>query len=173
MAVDYTTFQSFINTTLGESFGQGECWDYANLIWSHLGGRYYTYDPADPSGTNHGVKWGWLNANARAANTITGIVQISSINQVQAGDIVVTSGGTYGHIGFAASAYDYSGYLNLYSQNFSGNNYVTLDSNNMLTFVGAFRYTAWNPTPPPTPITTRSSTFPWVLYARKLRKRKH
>ena len=81
----------------------------------------------------------------------------------------VTSGGTYGHAGFAASDYDGSGYLPCYSQNFNGVHSVTLDNNDMSTFVGAWRYDAWDTDPPsPTPTSGRSK-FPFVLYARKLR----
>lgn len=166
MEVDYSTFDSFVNSTNGQSIGTGECWDYINLIWSHLGSRFYTYDPANPSGTNHGVKWGWQNQAARQANTIEGIIQVVPITQVKRGDIVITYGGTYGHAGFAAEDYNGLGRLQLYSQNFNYKRYVSLDNNDMLTYAGAFRYTAWTPRPP---MNLRKSHFKWALYARKLR----
>ena len=100
MAVDYSSFDNFIATTNGKTIGAGECWDYVNLVWSHLGRRYYTYPPSNPSATNHGIKWGVLNAEARQANTINHLTYISDKTQLKRGDIVITTGGTYGHGGF-------------------------------------------------------------------------
>ncbi len=167
MAV-FTTFDEFINSTNGQTIGAGECWDYINLLWDHLGSVYYTYPPSDPSSTNHGVKWGWLNSEARAANTITHLTQITNLNDVKRGDIVVTSGGEYGHAGFADESYNGSGYLQLYSQNYNGRRSVAKDNNDMSTFLGAWRYDEWNSTPPtpPTP-TPKRSHFNWVLFNKR------
>lgn len=172
MAV-FTTFDAFITSTNGTVVGQGECWDYINLLWSHLGSVYYTYPPSDPHSTNHGVKWGWLNSEVRAVNTISHLTQVINLNDVQRGDIVITSGGEYGHAGFANENYNGGGYLNLYSQNFNGRKSVGLDNNNMSTFAGAWRYDEWNNTPPtpPTPVSASQSKFPWVLFARNIRGR--
>ena len=167
---DFSTFDNFIASTFGHSIGAGECWDYVNLLWTYLGSRYYTYPPSDPSSTNHGVKWGWINLEARAANTITHLTQIPDLANVKRGDIVVWGYGEYGHAGFAAEDYSGSGYLSTYSQNYSAR-YVTLDTINTATFLGAWRYDAWAPTPPP-PTPTEEKRFPWVLYARKLRQRR-
>ena len=171
MAV-FTSFDAFINSTNGQTIGEGECWDYVNLLWSHLGSRYYTYPPSDPSSTNHGVKWGWLNEEARAANTITHLTQITRLEDVKRGDVVITSGGTYGHAGFADEDYDGSGWIYVYSQNFGGRRSVGRDHERTSDFAGAWRYDEWNSTPPtpPTPV-SRSTKFKWVLYANKIRKR--
>ena len=166
--VDFSTFDDFIASTYGLEIGQGECWDYVNLLWDYLGGVYYTYPPSDPQATNHGVKWGWINEEAREANTITHLTQITSLNDVKRGDIVVWSYGDYGHAGFAGEDYNRSGYLATFSQNYS-HRYVTEDSINVATFLGAWRYDIWNnPPTPPTPARKRDG-FPFVLYARKLR----
>lgn len=174
MAVDFSTFDNFVATTNGTTVGAGECWDYVNLVWSHEGGKYWTYPPSDPEATNHGVKWGWLNAEARSANTTSKIIQITSPFQIKRGDIVIISDGTYGHAGFANSAYDGSGYLKQYSQNYgypTARRSVALDNINMTTFVGAFRYTEWDSTPP-TPVTTeKKKKFPWFIYANRNRMR--
>jgi len=163
---DFTSFDTFISSTNGQTIGEGECWDYINLIWSHLGSVYYTYPPSDPSATNHGVKYGVLNAEALAANQISGLTFISDKTELKRGDIVITSGGTYGHGGFISSDYD-SGGNSFYSQNYANRRSVALDSYSLDTFVGAFRYNAWNVTPP-TPI-TRKSKFNWVLFSKRLR----
>lgn len=170
MNVDFSTFDNFIASTVGLSIGQGECWDYIELLWAELGGRYYTYPPSNPSATNHGVKWGWINEEARSANTITHLTQITSLNDVKRGDVVIWGYGDYGHAGFANEDYTGSGYLNTYSQNYSGR-YVTNDNINTATFLGAFRYDEWY-TPPTPPTPTNERRFPWFIYARKLRDRR-
>lgn len=169
---NFSTFDDFITSTLGQTIGEGECWDYINLLWSHLGSRYWTYPPSDPSATNHGVKYGWLNPEARNANTITHLSQVTSLNSIKRGDVVIISDGTYGHAGFAKSPVA-NNRIDLYSQNWSGR-LVTLDNISLATFIGGFRYDAWQPTPPTPVITTGlkgQSNFKWAIYARKLREK--
>lgn len=162
---NFNSYYEFIASTINQQIGQGECWDYVNLIWDHLGSRYYTYPPSDPSSTNHGVKWGWINTEARAANTIAGLTQIPNLSNVKRGDIVIISDGEYGHAGFADEDYDGSGYLYMYDQNYNNVRYVMRHHISMSTFLGAWRYDAWHDQPVPI---TRSK-FKWVLYANKLR----
>lgn len=168
---DYTSFDSFIASTNGQTIGSGECWDYINLIWTHLGSKYWTYPPSDPSATNHGVKWGVLNADALAANQITGLTYISDKTQIKRGDIVVSTDGDYGHAGFITSDYSGEGTYQFYSQNYAGRRSVGLDSYTLSDFGGAFRVNAWQEPVPPTPVHTTRGKFPWVLYANKLRAR--
>lgn len=173
MNQDFSTFDAFIASTLGRTIGEGECWDYCNLIWSHLGSKLWTYPPLDPSATNHGIKWSVLNLTARNANIIPGITFIPRLTNVKKGDIVITGNtnpNTYGHGGFAAVDYEGGGSLLLYSQNYSGR-FVTLDENSMANFAGAFRYPWPRPTPPIT--VPPASSFKWVLYARKLRDKRN
>lgn len=170
---NFDTFQAFIQSTNGQPIGTGECWDYVNLLWNHLGSRYYTYPPSNPSSTNHGVKWGWINLEARTANTINHLTQITSLAYIKAGDVVITSGGEFGHAGFADETYNGSGYLYMYSQNYAGRRSVGRDYVDVSTFVGAWRYDAWNQPQPPT-ITSKTSRKPfnWAIYARKLREKR-
>ena len=172
MNIDFSTFDSFVQSTINQHIGQGECWDYINLLWTYLGGRYYTYPPSDPSSTNHGVKWGWINAEARSANTINHISQIASLNDVKRGDCIIISDGEYGHAGFASADYDGSGYISMYSQNYNWVEYVKLDTISMSGFLGAFRYDEWN-VPPTQPTPTSESKFPWFIYNRRLNNRRN
>ena len=173
---NFTSFDAFISSTNGQTIGDGECWDYINLVWNHLGSKYWTYPPSDPSATNHGVKWGVLNSDARNANIITHLTYISDKTQVKRGDIVVSTDGTYGHAGFINENYnsDPSHSYGLYTQNYAGRRSVALDHYDLHDFGGAFRYDAWTqPTPPtPTPAVTKPKRkgFKWVLYANKLRQ---
>lgn len=168
---DFSSFDNFISTTNGQTIGEGECWDYINLIWNHLGGRYYTYPPSDPTSTNHGVKWGVINLEARQANTITGLTFISDKTQLKRGDIVVSTDGTFGHAGFINS--DYSGEHNydFYTQNYAGRRSVALDTYTLQDFGGAFRYNSWNVTPPTGRAVKKRSQFKWAIYAQKLRQK--
>ena len=166
---DFTSFDTFIATTNGQQIGLGECWDYINLIWDHLGSKYWTYPPNDPTATNHGVKWGVLNSDALAANQIDGITYISSKALIKRGDIVITSGGEFGHAGFITSDFTGEGTYQFYTQNYAGRRTVGLDSYDLTEFAGAFRYNAWHPTGGAVNIPERKP-FKWVLYARKLRK---
>ena len=168
---DFSTFDNFITTTVGETIGEGECWDYINLIWNHLGTKYWTYPPDDPTSTNHGVKWGWILEDVRTLNTIEHLTQIPNLNDVKRGDIIIISNGTFGHAGYAGENYNGSGSLWIYSQNWQGH-YVTYDLISMSSFLGAWRYDAWNNIPP-TPSTIQKSNFKWVLYARKLRDKRN
>lgn len=166
---DYSSFDSFVASTNGQTIGQGECWDYINLIWNHLGARYYTYPPSDPTATNHGIKWGVLNAEALAANQIPGLTYISDKTQLKRGDIVITTGGDFGHGGFINSDYSGEGTYQFYSQNYNNRRSVGLDSYGLSDFGGAFRVNAWNQPTPPIPTRTQEK-FKWVLYARKIRE---
>ena len=167
---NFSSFDAFITSTNGQTIGEGECWDYINLIWNHLGSKYYTYPPSDPTATNHGVKWGVLNTDALNANKINGLTYISNKTQLKRGDIVVSTDGTYGHAGFINSDYNGEHNYGFYTQNYAGRRSVALDSYDLHDFGGAFRYNDWvTPTPPTPSGSTRRSHFKWVLYARKLR----
>lgn len=169
---NFDTFDSFIASTNGRTIGAGECWDYVNLIWSHLGSRYWTYPPSDPTATNHGVKWGVLNLDALTANRIAGLTYISDKTHLKRGDIVVSTDGEFGHAGFINSDYDGDHSYSFYTQNYADRRSVALDTYTLNDFGGAFRYNAWQSGPEPGPATTTRSHFPWVLYARKLREKR-
>lgn len=166
----YDSFDNFINSTNGTTIGEGECWDYINLLWSHLGSRYYTFPPSDPSSTNHGVKWGVLNSEARQANTIPHLTFISNIAELKRGDVVITTDGTYGHGGFLNEDYEagktsYS----LYTQNYNNRRSVGLDTYALTYFGGAFRYDAWNT---PQPVSSKKKkSFPWAIYGNSIREK--
>lgn len=170
---NFDSFDSFIASTNGQTIGAGECWDYINLIWNHLGSKYWTYPPDDPSATNHGVKWGVLDPDALSSNQIQGLTYISDKTQLKRGDIVVSTDGTFGHAGFINQ--DYAGDITygLYTQNYAGRRSVALDYYDLHDFGGAFRYNDWIQPVPPTPTmrSTKTSHFPFVLYANKIRKR--
>ena len=167
---NFDNFDAFIASTNGQTIGDGECYAYINLIWTHLGSKYWTYPPSDPTATNHGVKWGVIDSDALNANQINGLLYISDKTKLKRGDIVVTTGGIFGHAGFMNEDYDTDRTYAIYSQNYANRRSVALDYYNLSDFGGAFRYLAWSAPIPlkSKPIKTR---FPWVIYANKLRNR--
>lgn len=168
MAV-FTSFDDFINSTNGQTIGAGECWDYINLLWLYLGSRYYTYPPSSPSSTNHGVKWGVLNTEARIANIINHLTYISDKTQLKRGDVVVSTNGDFGHAGFINQ--DFSSSQNtygFYTQNYNGRASVALDYYTLSDFGGAFRFDGWNVPIPPIS-SKKKKGFPWAIYANKIR----
>lgn len=168
MEIDFSTFDTFLADTVGVAIGQQECWDYVNLLWTHEGSRYWTYPPSDPSATNHGVKWGWINVEARYANTLTNtIVQVVNLTDVKRGDCVVISDGEYGHAGFASEDYNGTNFLGVYSQNYNNRRFVGYDVINMANFLGAFRYVPWQTGD------ESKHRFPWFIYNRRLNNRRN
>lgn len=109
------------------------------------------------------------------------------MENIKRGDVVVFPGSP-GHIGFADEDFNLSknGYIAILGQNQGSggvppaianpNGGTTANVKDLWigtpsnpSFLGAFRYKFWNPTPPPTP-TKKEHHFPWVLYDRKLRE---
>lgn len=162
---DFSTFDTFIASTIGQTIGNGDAVDYVNLIWNHLGSQLYTYPPSDPGATDHAIKWSVLNADALEANKIPGITYIPNINDVKRGDIVILTGQVTGHGGFIDTNYHGTDLYGMYSQNIDDIHSVVLRYFDLSDFGGAFRYNDWNKS------TEEKRNFPWVLYARKFRNR--
>ena len=161
------------------AFGD-QCWDLTAEFWYNVG-----FGTGYPLTGPNGAAWEcWTNSRVQnAGNTFDLIYNLADVRQ---GDILVYdqfSGNPYGHIGFADEDYatwaaahpgDYE--FPIISQNNGGTPYVpggsfvNLHGYDTRLFLGAFRYKAWHPTPPPAP-TAEKKKFPWVLYARKLRER--
>ena len=167
---DYLTWKT---NTLGQAYdldGQGcECWDYASLFWRNVG-----FSAGYPlTGSNHFAYECWTeNKVVNAGNEFD---LIENLNEILTGDIIVLDGNITnppGHITFANEDYNGTQYLSCMGQNQggepdpSGGTAVTINTLYMGEFLGAFRYKGWHIPPIP----RRKSTFPWVLYARKLRE---
>lgn len=138
-----------------------QCWDYVSEFWYNVG--FGTGYPLTGGNDARGI---WDNRDANKGDVFD---LITNINDLQVGDIICFSAAPYGHVGFLDENYDGNGYFKLLSQNVSGA-LVTSENYSATSFQGAFRYRPWHTTPP-TPTTNKRSTFPWVLYARKLRNR--
>lgn len=148
------TFEEFKNYTIGkcwdlDGFAGSQCVDTANLFQMN-----YTKDGRwmDLCGT--GAARGIWYCKEKNAGTEYDLV--TSASQILTGDVIVTDGGTWGHVCQAAGPYN-NGYVACLGQNQGGpscpnggaaQNIINLS---LSTFLGAFRpktYIQPEPTPP-------------------------
>ena len=163
--VDTSTPEAFKDATYGQCidtdghFGS-QCWDLGNLFWQNYAGRTLS-----TCGT--GAAKGILNCtDYNAGNEFE---MVWDPTQLQAGDWVVFTNGTYGHIGMALGGYN-NGYVALYGTNQGGvscagggsaSNIINISLKN---FGGAFRpksYIKPEPTPEPEPVIPISGCVQW------------
>lgn len=155
------TFEEFKNYTIGkcwdlDGFAGSQCVDTANLFQMN-----YTKDGRwmDLCGT--GAARGIWYCKDKNAGTEYDLINAAS--QIKTGDIIVTDGGTWGHVCQAAGPYN-NGYVACLGQNQGGpscpnggaaQNIVNLS---MATFLGALRPKTYHPEPEPTPPTPEPSS---------------
>lgn len=146
-----------------------QCWDLAAELWQNIGfGGGYPL-----TGPNHYASECWTYS--RESNKGDDFDLIYNINELKVGDVIVIgpSGiSSTGHIAFCDEDYNGSTRMDLLGQNqvnpsATVGHIPTVTNLNISTFLGAFRYHAWNQPVPPTPTVERKH-FPWVLRARKL-----
>lgn len=159
------------------SFGF-QCWDLAAELW--MNSPEFSGQGLYPqTGPNLYASECWTySRNVNAGNSFDLIISLADVKR---GDCIVIDSSpisTTGHIAFADEDYNNSNYMNLLGQNQVApsaqyGHIPTITSIDVGTyFLGAFRYKAWNVTPPTPPVLrTKRGRFPWVLYARKLRNK--
>ena len=145
---------SFMNATLGKRYDMDgafgpQCWDYMDYFWLYQVGRALS-----TGGTNM-ARGCWNNTNARTANAGSQFELITNKNSLAVGDIVVLNVGPYGHIGIVAAIPKKGVTVTVQSQNQGAIlTKVTKANYSLGSFLGAFRYKAWQK---PTPATTKKS----------------
>lgn len=151
-----------------------QCWDICALLWYQYGLSLITRP-----GGNGKAEDCWIIS--RNVNAQSPFIMVENAVDIKRGDVLVfRASGAYttGHIGFADA--DYAGNnITVLGQNQGQGSSSGTPSNivgwNLTTFLGAFRNTDWNstpPTPPSPPFGGQQSKFKWVLYARKLRQKR-
>ena len=148
------TPQAFKDYTLNKCWDTdnhygAQCWDLGDLFWQNYAGRNLS---TCGTGAAKGI---W---NCKEQNAGDNFELITEVNNIQAGDWLIFSGGQYGHIGMALGNYN-NGYVTLLGQNQGGancenggssTNIINISLNN---FLGAFRPKTYiNPEPLPQPI---------------------
>lgn len=180
------TYDAFRDAVNGNGYNADgyygcQCWDLLAELWYNIG-----FPQNYPlTGPNQAAYECWtVNRNNNVAyNNVTYFDLITELSQVKRGDIIVlnyTNTNPAGHIALADEDYNGTTTLRCLGQNQGGGTPtpgggstaniqdIILQPQNWGAFLGAFRYRAWQETPP-TPTETRSK-FPFVLYAAKRRR---
>lgn len=170
----YENFKSAVNGNSYEfDYIAGcQCVDLAKLLNYNLGYQ----SPYWSTGGTGNAYGGWTVDSARVFNASNKYILITDKFQIKKGDMLVFNhfvGNPYGHVGFADEDYPYSTYIKILSQNNGGvpappgGTTVNVANYNLNYFLGAYRLISWQE---PVHMKVSKSKFPWVLYARKLRK---
>lgn len=184
VTVDISSYAAFKAEVLGNGYDVDglygfQCVDMAKLLAGNAG-RPSPYWKSEPDGYAYE---GWTNTSSRAYNAADYFTLIYNKEDVKTGDLVVlnnTSSNPYGHIAFADEDFN----ANTTSAWLVGQNQENPSATvghvntrtlvNVTTFLGAFRFNAWQqPTPTSPSYTLERKRFPWVLYARKLREKRN
>lgn len=173
VVIPHETYLAWRGATLNNSYdvdnfpvGQPyQCWDFTAEFWNNVG--FPTNYPLTGGNDAKGV---WTERlNNISYNGVQYFDLITTKEGIKQGDVIVfnPSGwiGETGHIAFADEDYNGTDNINCLGQNQNGHAYVDIQSINLTSFAGAFRYREW--ATPPTP-TDDKKHFKWVLYARKL-----
>lgn len=126
----------------------GQCWDLGDLFWQNYAGRNFS-----TCGTG-GAKGSW---NCKEYNAGTEFELVYNKEDIQLGDWVIFSSGTYGHVGMAMGGYN-NGYVSLLGQNQGGSSCegggssANIINISLKSFVGAFRPKTYIKPEPPMPI---------------------
>lgn len=169
VSIPHGTYDQWRAATLGNGYNAdfqygNQCWDYCAELWHQYGRTLIT----KPGGG--GAADCWLVS--RASNAVGPFTSVTGKTNIKRGDIIVfnrTASSTNGHIGFADEDYNGSNYIKLlsqapYSQGMNGPVFRTDWS--LSAFLGIFRNTKWQTTPPtptPTPEFEERKHFPWPI----------
>ena len=186
VTVSHSTYDEWKNNTNGNGYNVDysygcQCWDFASLFWYNVG-----FPTGYPHITQSSAYTMWnLREQNVAYNGTTYFDLVYNLSDVKKGDIIVYnyfSANPYGHVGFADEDYAtwHANHPNSYefpilSENNGGTPdpeggaCVNVHGYDTRLFLGAFRYKAWESTPPTPPSSQGRGKFKWVLYARKLR----
>ena len=159
------------------SFGY-QCWDLAAELWMNTpefsGSGLYPQ-----TGPNMYAEECWTVS--RTINAGTSFDLIYNITDLKRGDVIVLGPSPIsetGHIAFCDEPYNGTTTMDLLGQNqVNPNPYTghipTVTTLSISAFLGAFRFKAWNTTPPTHLLEIKKGQrFPWVIYTRKLRKQR-
>lgn len=180
VTLDISSYDTFRAATLGNGFDVDgangyQCWDLGAELWGNTGNYAYPYLSTGNTGYAYGI---WLAKELNAGNDF---ILIYNLADVKRGDMLVLDkdrfpGDVSGHNGFADEDYQGGNSIMMLGQNQVNPNpttghVTTVNSMNVTKFLGAFRYKNWT-TPTYSKILREKTSFPWVLYSRKLRQKR-
>ena len=160
--VDTSSPQAFKNAVYAQcvdtdGYYGSQCWDLGNLFWQNYAGRTLS-----TCGTG-AAKGSW---NCKEYNAGDEFELIYDPTSLQAGDWIIFTNGTYGHVGMAMGGYN-DGYIALLGTNQGGSscsgggssaNIINISLKN---FGGAFRPKSYIVKPEPEPVIPISGCIKW------------
>lgn len=162
-----------------------QCYDFVVEFWYNVG-----FPHGYPLIDNSSAYTMWDYRFENSINLMSGEIVfdlITNVNDIKVGDIVVfdaTPDTPYGHVGFADVNYTDDGWtypeLPVLSENNGGTPdpqggaYTNIHGYDITLFLGAFRYKAWEVTPPTPTLTSKPVPhhFNWAVFTNKIRKRR-
>lgn len=152
--VNISSYTAFRKSVLGNGYDMDgyygyQCWDGVDLFYSQLGATLST------GGTGLAYMC-WQNASARSANTLSSMTQITKVNDLKQGDIIVlkpdaiTGIGDAGHIAFCNQDFTSILSMQLLGQNqglqanASVGTVFNIMTYNISAFIGGWRYNPWH-----------------------------
>lgn len=183
----YHLFLTGSGEYVANGFIHHNCWDLGANWYGIIGKAFQTKNSYTAAGgADSWVSTTWTYPAAFSNNSSSPMTAVTNPSEIKRGDMVIWGGaGPFpsGHNAFADEDYNNGKTtFRCLGQNQQDANYVTghiptLNEMGKTGILGAFRYTVWEDTPPtpgptPTPpLGIMKSSFPWVLYAEKFRKR--
>ena len=136
-----------------------QCWDYCALLYFQYGLSLITKNGGGVAADCWKI--------SRQANSKPPFISLVGKENIRRGDMLVfdtTPTSSTGHIGFADEDYNGTNTIALLSENWNGNTTVHVANKSLSNFLGIFRNTLWDMTPPPTPERAiKKRNFPWPV----------
>lgn len=186
----YHLFLTGNSQYVANGFIHHNCWDLGANWYGIIGKAFQTKSSyTGAGGADSYVLTTWTYPPAFANNSTSPMTAITDLNQIKRGDMLIWGAGgaiaVSGHNAFADEDYNNGkDTIRALGQNQQNANFVsghipTLNDIPKRGLLGAFRYTLWEggpgpeppepgPTPTP-PLGIAKTSFPWVIYANKLR----
>ena len=162
--IPHGSYDEFRNATLGNGYDadfayQNQCWDFVAELYYQYGLTLYT-------GPNISAYECWTYSKDK--NAKSPFIAVEGISNIKRGDVVVLNKGGWssnGHIALADQDYNGTNYLNLLGQNQGqGSSAPSNIANvNISNFLGIFRNTDWQSSPPVPTKKSKKRDFPWSV----------
>lgn len=176
VSLPHKTYDEWRTATLGfgfdaDGFYQNQCWDYLAELWYQYG---LTLITKSGGGTAQDCWTVSKNANAKPP-----FIAVEGVQNIKRGDVIVTGANSYsstGHICIADEDWNYPVDNKIWclgqNQGHGSLAPVTRDKVSMTWFLGIFRNTEWQstPPPPPKPIVYNRDRYNFVLFNRRKRQ---
>lgn len=169
----HATYDEWRAATLGYGFNVDQM--YGNQCWDYVANLYYQYGLTLVTKVGGGTAADCWNIS-KQANSKPPFIAVDGVTNIKRGDVIVIGANSYsttGHICIADEDYNPDANNKIWcigqNQGHGTKAPVTRDKVSLNYFLGIFRNTEWEGTPPvpPTPTPTETSEtkkkFPWVV----------